>query len=49
MGIDPTLLRDRCEQTLTGTDFADLGSLERGKVRDSYVRGTGARSSSPTE
>jgi phosphoribosylaminoimidazole-succinocarboxamide synthase len=39
VGIDPTLLRDRCEQTLTGTDFADLGSLERGKVRDSYVRG----------
>jgi phosphoribosylaminoimidazole-succinocarboxamide synthase len=39
VGIDPTLLRDRCDQTLTGTDLADLGTLERGKVRDSYVRG----------
>jgi len=39
MGIDPTLLRDQCERTLAGTHFEGLGTLEEGKVRDSYISG----------
>ena len=39
MGIDPTLLRDQCERTLEGTRFEGLGTLEEGKVRDSYISG----------
>lgn len=39
MGIDITLLRDLCSKTLHETNFAELGTLQRGKVRDSYVKG----------
>lgn len=39
MGIDLTLLRRQCEQTLQRTDFPELGERQEGKVRDSYVRG----------
>ena len=39
MGIDITLLRDLCSKTLHQTDFTQLGTLQRGKVRDSYVEG----------
>ena len=39
MGTDPRLLRDQCDRTLERTDFRGLGSLEEGKVRDSYVAG----------
>jgi phosphoribosylaminoimidazole-succinocarboxamide synthase len=38
MGIDVTLLRDLCGQTLEHTDFAGLGTRQEGKVRDSYVQ-----------
>lgn len=38
MGIDVTLLRDLCGQTLEGTDLSGLGERIEGKVRDSYVR-----------
>ncbi len=38
MGIDVTLLRDLCSQTLDSTDFPELGERLEGKVRDSYVR-----------
>jgi phosphoribosylaminoimidazole-succinocarboxamide synthase len=37
MGTDPVLLREQCERTLLGTDLSELGRLESGKVRDSYV------------
>jgi phosphoribosylaminoimidazole-succinocarboxamide synthase len=37
MGLDPRLLREQCERTLTATDFSGLGRREEGKVRDSYV------------
>jgi phosphoribosylaminoimidazole-succinocarboxamide synthase len=37
LGIDPTLLRDQCERTLERTDLSELGQLEEGKVRDSYI------------
>jgi phosphoribosylaminoimidazole-succinocarboxamide synthase len=39
LGIDMTLLRDVCAQTLERTDFAGLGERSEGKVRDSYVAG----------
>ena len=39
MGIDITLLRDLCENTLEQTDFPELGERIVGKVRDSYVKG----------
>jgi phosphoribosylaminoimidazole-succinocarboxamide synthase len=38
MGIDVTLLRDLCGQTLESTEFAGLGTRHEGKVRDSYVQ-----------
>lgn len=38
MGIDITLLRDLCPKTLKETNFEGLGTLHRGKVRDSYVK-----------
>jgi phosphoribosylaminoimidazole-succinocarboxamide synthase len=39
LGIDITLLRDVCANTLSETDFAGLGTRITGKVRDSYVQG----------
>ncbi|HME68428.1 MAG TPA: phosphoribosylaminoimidazolesuccinocarboxamide synthase [Myxococcota bacterium] len=39
MGIDVSLLREQCAQTLERTDLAELGTRHQGKVRDSYVRG----------
>jgi phosphoribosylaminoimidazole-succinocarboxamide synthase len=39
LGIDMTLLRDLCPQTLEVTDFPGLGTRIEGKVRDSYVQG----------
>ena len=48
LGIDITLLRDACANTLSETDFAGLGTRIEGKVRDSYVADGRARSSSPT-
>lgn len=39
MGIDITLLRDLCNQTLDSTDLQGLGERHVGKVRDSYVKG----------
>ena len=39
MGMDPKLLQEQCERTLRETDLRELGRLERGKVRDSYVAG----------
>ncbi len=39
MGIDITLLRDLCRNTLDSTDFEGLGEKHVGKVRDSYVKG----------
>jgi phosphoribosylaminoimidazole-succinocarboxamide synthase len=38
LGIDITLLRDACANTLAETDFAGLGTRITGKVRDSYVK-----------
>jgi phosphoribosylaminoimidazole-succinocarboxamide synthase len=38
MGIDVTLLRELCGQTLAHTDFSGLGTRHEGKVRDAYVR-----------
>jgi phosphoribosylaminoimidazole-succinocarboxamide synthase len=38
LGIDITLLRDVCSNTLSETDFAGLGTRITGKVRDSYVK-----------
>jgi len=38
MGIDITLLRELCAKTLHDTNFKSLGTLHRGKVRDSYVK-----------
>ena len=38
MGIDIKLLADLCPKTLHETNFSGLGTLHRGKVRDSYVR-----------
>ena len=37
--MDPTLLRDQCERTLARTSFPELGELQEGKVRDSYISG----------
>lgn len=37
MGIDIGLLRDLCNHTLETTDLSELGRLEEGKVRDSYI------------
>jgi phosphoribosylaminoimidazole-succinocarboxamide synthase len=37
MGIDIPLLRELCAKTLYETNFEKLGTLHRGKVRDSYV------------
>ncbi len=39
MGIDFGLLREQCERTLGETNFASLGRLEAGKVRDNYIAG----------
>jgi phosphoribosylaminoimidazole-succinocarboxamide synthase len=39
VGIDVSLLREQCNQTLERTDFPELGQRLEGKVRDSYVRG----------
>jgi phosphoribosylaminoimidazole-succinocarboxamide synthase len=39
MGIDIELLRGQCEHTLKETHFPELGTLQTGKVRDSYVAG----------
>jgi phosphoribosylaminoimidazole-succinocarboxamide synthase len=39
MGIDLSVLRRQCEQTLERTVFEKLGEREEGKVRDSYVKG----------
>jgi phosphoribosylaminoimidazole-succinocarboxamide synthase len=39
LGIDMTLLRDVCAQTLERTDLHGLGRRIEGKVRDSYVQG----------
>ncbi|UCE85548.1 MAG: phosphoribosylaminoimidazolesuccinocarboxamide synthase [Deltaproteobacteria bacterium] len=39
MGIDLSVLRRQCEQTLGRTEFAEFGDREEGKVRDNYVRG----------
>jgi phosphoribosylaminoimidazole-succinocarboxamide synthase len=38
MGIDVTLLRELCGQTLDHTDFSGLGARYEGKVRDAYVQ-----------
>ncbi|MFP8877098.1 MAG: phosphoribosylaminoimidazolesuccinocarboxamide synthase, partial [Myxococcota bacterium] len=38
MGVDPRLLHEQCDRTLDRTNFSDLGTLETGKVRDSYIR-----------
>jgi phosphoribosylaminoimidazole-succinocarboxamide synthase len=38
VGIDITLIRDLCSQTLDSTHFDGLGELHVGKVRDSYVK-----------
>jgi len=37
MGLDPRLLRDQCDRTLSRTDLRGLGRREEGKVRDCYV------------
>ena len=37
MGVDPRLLHEQCERTLEGTQLTELGRLETGKVRDSYI------------
>ena len=37
MGIDPKLLKEQCERTLSETDFPELGRREEGKVRDNYI------------
>ena len=39
MGIDISDLRQQCERTLDKTDFAELGTRQAGKVRDSYIDG----------
>ncbi len=37
--VDPSALRGMLQNTLTTTDFPQLGELQRGKVRDCYVKG----------
>jgi phosphoribosylaminoimidazole-succinocarboxamide synthase len=39
VGIDIELLREQCEHTLKETKFSELGKLQTGKVRDSYISG----------
>jgi phosphoribosylaminoimidazole-succinocarboxamide synthase len=39
VGIDFALLREQCERTLEKTEFPELGTLQTGKVRDSYISG----------
>jgi phosphoribosylaminoimidazole-succinocarboxamide synthase len=38
MGIDLSVLRRQCDQTLGQTEFTEFGEREEGKVRDNYVR-----------
>ena len=38
--VDKEILKAQLKQTLTETDLAGLGELQRGKVRDSYVKDT---------
>lgn len=40
MGVDESVLRRQCAQTLERTDLSDLGARDEGKVRDSYVLGS---------
>ena len=43
MTVDQETLRAGLSLTLDGTELPELGTLSRGKVRDSYITGDGRR------